>query len=74
MRGLKAARARDRLTKLSDVDTGGSDSHLSPTGKLLSVVYEVPNLLPRRGQTPHVGHHKIDTNQDSWPPQSMETD
>lgn len=74
MRELKAPRARDKLTKLSDVETGGSDGHLSPTGKLLSVVYEVPNLLPRRGHTPHIGHHKIYTNQDSWPLQSMETD
>ena len=74
MRGLRAARARDRLTKRGDVETGGSDGHLSPIRKLLSVVYEVPNHLPGRGQMPHVGRHKMYTNQGSWPPQSMETD
>lgn len=63
--GTEAPRARHRLTKLGDVDTGGSDGHLSPTGKLPLVVYELPNLLPRRGQMPHVGRHKIYTNQGS---------
>lgn len=58
MRGLRAARARDRLTKLGDIETGGSDGHLSPIRKLLSVVYEVPHLLPGRGKCPTLGATK----------------
>ena len=50
---------KGRLTKRGDAETRGSGSRLSPTGKLRSVVPEVPRSSAQKGQAPR------------WAPQNM---